>query len=211
MTEKRITAAHGSRLEGGELAEPDHLVARSGAVGCSTGQMSCCGAGAFWGWSPPALPADTSIKRRVDRVVPRSGWSLVLYFAAVIGLLKLAPVLPRSGQLAIDGVAALAAGGWCTLNFWRCRHAHCLISGAGWLVLSLLAFVEAGLGRSLIGGGEQLAFLGVLVVAVVFEVAWYLAHGTNALVTGAPHRSMAVRMKRSDSAVASDDADARAV
>jgi hypothetical protein len=139
----------------------------------------------LWGWSPPSLAADTSIKRGVDRVVPRTGWSLILYFAAVIGLLRLAPALPRSGELAMDGMAALAAGGWCALNFWRCRHAHCLVSGAGWLVLSLLAFVEAGLGHSLIGGDEQLAFVGVLLVAVVFEVAWYLTHGTKALMAGA--------------------------
>jgi hypothetical protein len=151
----------------------------------STGQANCCGAGALWGWSPPTLPADTSIKRRVDRVMPSSGWFLVFYFAAVIGLLKVAPVLPRSGELAVDGMAALAAGGWCTLNFWRCRHAHCLISGVGWLVLSPLSFVEAGLGRSLIGGDEQLAFVGVLVVAVVFEGALYVTRGTNALMTGA--------------------------
>jgi hypothetical protein len=146
-----------------------------------TEKTSCCGAGALWGWSPPDLAADTPLKRAVDRVLPRSGWSLILYFAAVIGLLQLAPSLPGSRELAMDGMAALAAGGWCALNFWRCRHAHCLISGAGWLGLSLLAFVEAGLGYSLIGGDEQLAFVGVLVAAVVFEVAWYLTNATNAL------------------------------
>jgi hypothetical protein len=150
-----------------------------------TRKTNCCGAGALWGWSPPTLPADTAIKRRVDRVVPRSGWPLISYVAAVIGLMTLAPALPRSGELAMDGMAALAAGGWCALNFWRCGHAHCLISGAGWLGVSLLAFIGAGLGHSLIGGDEQLAFVGVLVVAVVFEVAWYLTRGTNALIAGA--------------------------
>ncbi|MEA2504692.1 MAG: hypothetical protein QOG36_1735, partial [Actinomycetota bacterium] len=33
-----------------------------------------------------------------------------------------------------DGLAGLAAGTWCGLNFWRCRQAHCLVTFAegGW-------------------------------------------------------------------------------
>jgi hypothetical protein len=30
-------------------------------------------------------------------------------------------------------LAALAAGTWCGLNFWRCRQAYRLVSAAGWL------------------------------------------------------------------------------
>jgi hypothetical protein len=41
---------------------------------------------------------------------------------------------------------------------------------------------EAIEGYSLIGGNEQLVFLGVLVVAMGFEGAWYLLRGTNAVV-----------------------------
>jgi len=75
----------------------------------------------------------------------------------------------------------VAAGGWCGLNFWRCRQAHCMVNAAGWLGLSLVAFAEAGLGRSLIHGDEQLVFLGVLVAALGFEGLWYLAKGTNVI------------------------------
>src|SRR5580692_4441304 len=107
---------------------------------------------ALWGWSPPDLPAD---KRRIDRFMPRSGIPAVLYYAAVAGLLGLAAHLPERAALATDGAAALAAGAWCALNFWRCRHAHCAISSTGWLALSVLAFTGAALGRSLIGGDEQ--------------------------------------------------------
>jgi hypothetical protein len=44
----------------------------------------------------------------------------------VIALLVTAPNLPLRGELAMDGLAALAAGAWCGLNFWRCRLARCL-------------------------------------------------------------------------------------
>jgi hypothetical protein len=137
---------------------------------------------ALCGWSPPALPADSGLKQWVDGVLPRTGVLAAAYFAAVIALLVAAPQLPLRWELAIDAFAALAAGSWYGLNFWRCRHAHCLVTGVGWLLLSCFVFVEAGLGRSMIHGNEQLVFLEVLVLALAFEGAWYLARGTNALV-----------------------------
>ena len=126
-------------------------------------------------WSPPVLPADTTVKRRVDRLLPR-GWPAVTYFAAVIGLLGLAQLLPAPAYLVADAVAFLAGGSWCALNFWRCRQAHCLFTGSGWLLLGLFAAAEAGLGRSLIDGDEQLVFLGVLAIGLVIEAFWYLMH-----------------------------------
>jgi hypothetical protein len=140
---------------------------------------------ALFGWSPPDLLADTALKRRTDRLLPRTGWAAALYCAAVIVLLNLAPHLPERGNLAFDGLAALAAAAWCGLNFWRCRHAHCLVTSTGWAALSLLAFTGAVLGRSLIDGYEQPVFLVVLAAAVVFEVAWRLSHGSNAIGCGA--------------------------
>ena len=136
---------------------------------------------ALFGWSPPDLPADTALKRRADRLLPRSGWAAALYCAAVVALLNLAPHLPERGNLAVDGLAALAAAAWCGLNFWRCRHAHCIVTSTGWAALSLLAFAGAVVGHSLIGGYEQPVFLVVLAAAIVFEVAWRLARGSNAI------------------------------
>jgi hypothetical protein len=144
---------------------------------------------ALWGWSPPARPAVSPLERMVDRILPRAGVSCALYLLAVIALLNIAPHLPARADLAVDGLAALAAGGWCVLNFWQCRQAHCLIDGVGWLGLALLAFVEAGLGSSVIGGYEQLVFLGVLVAALAFEGVWYLARGTNAVMPRSRHVS----------------------
>jgi hypothetical protein len=186
MTQPDAAPAGGQRLKGRERPAPDHVPARR-ATGASDRHPSCCSPRALWGWSPPPLPTDAPLKRHVDRFVSRTGLPVVLYIAAVIAALNLAPLLPRPGELAMDGAAALAAGGWCGLNFWRCRHAHCLVTSTGWIGLSLLAFVEAGLGHSVIGGDEQLVFLGVLMVALLFEGAWYLAHGTNA-VSSSTHR-----------------------
>ena len=147
-------------------------------------ESPCCLPGARRRWSPPDLPAGTRRKRLADRLLPRTGLPAIGYFAAVIALLNLARILPAPACLIVDGAAALGAGTWCALNFWRCRHAHCLITGTGWLALALFAFAEAGTGHSLIGGDEQLVFVAVLAIGLIFEGAWYLTHRTNALTPG---------------------------
>jgi hypothetical protein len=121
------------------------------------------------------------LKRRIDRLMPRTGLPVALYYGAVVALLALAGILPRRPGLAVDALAALAAGSWCALNTWRCRHAHCAVSGAGWLGLGAFSIVEAALGHSVIGGNEQPMFLGVLGAALAFEAIWYLTRGTNAI------------------------------
>lgn len=141
-----------------------------------------CGGRALCGWSPPSLPADSDLKGRVDRI--RLGnMAAVSVLVVVVGLLNVAGHLSARPSLVVVGLAGLAAGGWCSLNFWRCRHAHCLITGPGWLALGVFALVEAILGHSLIDGYEQPVFLGVLAVAVLFEISWYLGHRTNAIAS----------------------------
>jgi len=141
-----------------------------------------CGSGrALYGWSPARLPADTPGKRLIDRILPASGAPVTLYYAAVIALLMLAPYLPKRAELAVDGLAALAAAAWCCANFWRCRHAHCGVTGTGWFALATFTFVEVGIGHSVIGGYEQPAFLGILLTGLAFEAYWYLTRGTNAV------------------------------
>src|SRR5260370_10250629 len=175
MIEEKIAPAQGRQPPARETESPGIEADAT----CAPGRGGCHSA--LWGWSPPDLPADTPLKRRADRLLPRSGWPTVLCFAAIVGLLKLAPLLPERANLAVVGLAALGAGAWCVLNFWRCRHAHCVVSSTGWLVLSVLAFTEAGLGESLIGGDEQLVFLAVLGVAVAFAVLWRCARGTKSV------------------------------
>jgi len=125
------------------------------------------------------------MERRIDRLMPRTGLPVCLFYGAVAGLLLVAGIEPVRPGLALDAVGALAAGTWCALNFWRCRHAHCVVSGAGWLALGAFCIVEAALGRSVIAGDEQPVFLGILGVAVAFEAVWRLTRGTNAIGPGA--------------------------
>ncbi len=46
----------------------------------------------------------------------------------------------------------------------------------------LLAFVEAALRHSVIGGYERGVFVVVLVIGCVFEAAWQITRGTNAMI-----------------------------
>ena len=135
----------------------------------------------MFGWSPARLQPDSSMKRRVDRFLPSSGWRFTVFFAVVVALLNVGVVLPRRLDLLSIAVASLAAGGWCALNFWRSRHAHCLLTGSGWLALGLFSLVEVGIGRSLIHGDEGLIFVGVLIMGLLFELAWFVTHGSNAV------------------------------
>ena len=144
---------------------------------------NCCSPTALFGWSPPPLPADTTLKRRTDRIMPRSGLPLVIFFAVVIALLNAGLLLPARLDLFAIGLAALAAGSWCSVHFWRTRHAHCVITGAGWLALAALSFLEMGLGHSLIHGDEGVVFLGVLVAGLAFEGGWYVVRGTSAVAS----------------------------
>jgi hypothetical protein len=148
----------------------------------------CGGGGSLWGWSPPPLPADTALKRLVDRVQPRTGPPAVGFFVAVVVLLNVGQFLPRRADLALIGLAAAAAGGWCAVNLWRCRHAHCVVTGVGWLMLAVFTFGEAAVGRSVIGGDEPLVFLVVLGIGLVFEAGWYVRRGTNS-IGGSERRS----------------------
>jgi hypothetical protein len=121
---------------------------------------------------PADTPVGTPVKRLTGRLMPRRGWPAAGFFAAVAGLLGLAQILAAPAFLVVDAAAFLAAGSWCAVNFWRCRQAHCLVTGPGWLLLAAFTLTEAGLGHSLIGGDEQLVFLSILGVGVILECLW---------------------------------------
>lgn len=134
--------------------------------------------------SPPRLPADTASKHLVDLVLP-TGAAERVYFVVVAGLVIAAPFLPARPGLAVGALAAFAGSAWCLANFWRCREAHCVVTGAGWGALFALELVELGVGRSLIHGTESSAFVGILVIGLLFECCWQMAFGTNALTRDA--------------------------
>lgn len=128
---------------------------------------------------PPTLSADSAAKRLADRLLPRDGWQQCLYFAGVIALWVLSLNLTGRPALAAAAAASFAAGAWCIVNFWRCRHAHCLVTGAGWLLLAGFAAAETVLGAGLISGFESVAFLGVLGAGMLFEFGCYVTSGTS--------------------------------
>lgn len=133
--------------------------------------------------SPPRLPADTRMMRLADRIQPRGPWQWV-YFAAVAVAIGAAPSLPTRAGLALAAGATLAGSAWCLVNLWRCREAHCVVTGFGWAALFALIVAEAAIGRSVIRGTESLVFVAILVVAICFEWGWQMRYGSNALSRG---------------------------
>jgi hypothetical protein len=131
--------------------------------------------------APPPMAADTRAKRLADRLLPtgRGQW---VFFAVVAIAISAAPTLAREPGLALDLAATVAASVWCLVNFWRCREAHCIVTGTGWAALAVLIAIELAVGRSFVLGSEGLVFLAILIVGVGFEVLWRLRYGTNALV-----------------------------
>lgn len=130
---------------------------------------------------PPRLAADTPAKRIADRLLPKGLGQCIFFAAVAIGVW--APGLPTQPAVAVSLVATVAASSWCLVNFWRCREAHCVVSGIGWAALAVVEIVELALNRSFLFGDEGLVFIAILVVALVFEGFWHARHGTNALVS----------------------------
>ncbi|HVA42272.1 MAG TPA: hypothetical protein VNF50_02200 [Acidimicrobiales bacterium] len=133
--------------------------------------------------SPVRLASDSSFKRLAGRLLP-TGVGQWIFFGLVFVAVSLAPNLSRRPGLALAAVATLAGSTWCLVNFWRCREAHCIVSGLGWAGLGAFGLLETGLGHSLIGGYGGAVFIAVLVVAYIFEFGWRAVYGTNAVM---PH------------------------
>jgi len=129
-------------------------------------------------------PQEASVVGWAGRFVG-TGTRRWVFFGAVALVIFTAPDLPARPSLALSALATLAAAAWCLTNFWHCQEAHCVVTGPGWTLLGIFEVVEVGLGHSLIGGAEQLPFLAILCVAVLFEVCWRARFGTKAVGTKA--------------------------
>lgn len=130
--------------------------------------------------SPPRLQADTRVKSAVDRFLPSGGWRCAFFIAIAVGI-SAAGRIPTTPGLVLGTATTLVASSYCLLNFWRCREAHCIVSGIGWAALGLFEATEIALGHSLIHRNEGATFLAILVIAVAFEAFWRTRHGTNVL------------------------------
>jgi hypothetical protein len=136
------------------------------------------------GWSLPLGAAESRLKRAADGLRPRSGRPLAARYAMVIALIALAAPLPVRGPLIVDALAAVVAGSWCAVNFWRCGHAHYAATGGGWLALALFLAseaAEAAEDRSVIDGHEGIVFLAILALAVTLETLWCTVRHANPL------------------------------
>jgi hypothetical protein len=138
--------------------------------------------------SPPRLKADTDAKRVIDRILPTGAWRCAFFIAIAVGI-SAAGQLPTTPGLALGAATTFGASGHCLLNFWRCREAHCIISGSGWAALGLFETAEIALGQSLIHRNEGAVFVVILGAAVAFEAFWRTRHGTNALRTTDSYQS----------------------
>lgn len=145
-----------------------------------TGQDKVGSSGGVW-CSPPHLAGDTRAKRVVDRVLPTGVGRWVFFGAIAVGI-SAATSLPLLPGLALGATVTLLASTYCLLNFWRCREAHCIVTGIGWAALAVFEITEAALGHSLLHRDESLAFLIVLAGAVAFEAFWRSRHGTNVVI-----------------------------
>jgi hypothetical protein len=84
------------------------------------------------------------------------------------------------GGLYISGLYFAAYSAYCLSNFARCREAHCIVTGLGWGVLTLVAFYAAVLQLALFGPIWN-AFLIVFIVGHGFELIWAATRHTHAL------------------------------
>ena len=130
---------------------------------------------------PPRLAADTPARRLADRLLPTGAAQWPFFALVAIGII-VASFLPLTPGLIVDAVATFAGSAWCVVNFWRCREAHCVVTGYGWAALAVLEVVELGLGRSVIGGDEGLVFLFILALGVIFEAGWRARYGSGAVI-----------------------------
>jgi hypothetical protein len=133
---------------------------------------------------PAALAPTRRWHASADRflIATRPG---VVPAAIVFGVLagQVANELPSRYAMLPFVVYFLALGGWCSLNFARCREAHCLITGAGFDALAVTALVAVGFGRhwyNLL----SLVIVPMLVAGIVFEAVWTSRQGSNAVGSG---------------------------
>jgi len=82
--------------------------------------------------------------------------------------------------LYLSGLYFCAYSAYCLANFARCREAHCVITGLGWGVLGVVAFVAAVMQLRWLGPIWN-AFLVVAVLGHGFELVWVATRRTHAL------------------------------
>ena len=142
----------------------------------------CCAA--FASTQPPPLPPTRFWHPAADRILAATRPQLVPLLVA-LGLVAsyVGQALPTPLGMLPLGAFFLLAGGWCSLNFVRCREAHCVVNGLGWDALGIAALAAFALG---VDWRDPLwvAFFAVLAGSVVFEFSWVALRGSTAVRRG---------------------------
>jgi hypothetical protein len=148
------------------------------AAARGTRLATCC---VPFGARPAALEPTRRWHSAADRFLIASRvWLVPVAVALGVAAGQVANQLPSRYAMLPAVVYFLILGGWCTLNFARCREAHCLITGAGFDALAVAAFVAViidGHWYNLL----SLMILPVLIAGFAFEVVWTSRHGENAV------------------------------
>lgn len=131
---------------------------------------------------PPALPASTRWHRIADRFL-RGVYALgnMGLLAVLLGGFFIASLLPDHLGVWLAAALYLAVGLYCSVNFWRCREAHCVVTGIGFTTLGISLLLAAAGVPTFISEHDGQILLGTLVLAVGFEAVWRALHGTNAV------------------------------
>src|SRR4029077_3840438 len=122
-----------------------------------------------------------SWERAMDRYVSltapvlRGCWTIPI----AVGVFFVSRAIGPEG-LYLSGLYFAAFSANCLANFARCREAHCIITGLGWGILAIVAFVAA-VSRLDWFGPIWNAFLIIFVVGHGFEVGWSGVRHTHVL------------------------------
>lgn len=133
---------------------------------------------------PPPLAQTRPWHRSSDRFLERSRPLIVPVFVALGFFASVAAdQMPARPALLPAAAFFTLVGGWCGLNFARCREAHCVVTGAGYSGLAVAAFAAFILDQHWTGP-LWAASLAVLAVAVVFQASWAAWRGSTAIKAG---------------------------
>lgn len=130
----------------------------------------------------PTPPPTTVGQRLADRYRDLAGpvFRMPIGVLVAIGVAVAAGWLPVRAGMALDALFLLAIGVYCAANFWRCREAHCVITGTGWTAAGLAAMLAA-VGGYAWNDALWIWFLIVWVVGLTFEFAVRRRTGSNVL------------------------------
>jgi hypothetical protein len=142
-------------------------------------QQWCCIGGSC---ALPARPAHNRLERILDRYVGLTAPLLrgCLVFCVVGAVWAASFRFGPTAGLVLTAAYLTVHSTYCLSNFVRCREAHCIVTGIGWLVLVAVA-VEGALAGQDFRRAVWDAFLAVAIAGFAVELIWTAARGSTAL------------------------------